>query len=60
MPTMKPRFTITLSDELYKRFEDFRFDNRYNLKSDAIAALIEMGLDVVEAQQKKQDEGDDK
>jgi metal-responsive CopG/Arc/MetJ family transcriptional regulator len=29
MPTEKPRYTITLDEELLKKIDDFRFENRY-------------------------------
>lgn len=44
MPTEKPRVIITLSDDLFKRIEDFRYDNRYPNRSEAVLALIEEGL----------------
>ena len=44
MPTEKPRFTITLDDELFNAIEDFQFDNRYPNRNMAINALIEAGI----------------
>ena len=44
MPTKKNRYTITVSDELFQAIEDFRFENRFNTKSDATSALLEIGL----------------
>ena len=29
MPTEKPRYTVIVDDELLKRIDDFRFENRY-------------------------------
>ena len=44
MPTEKPRVIVTLHDDLFKRIEDFRYENRYPNRSEAVLALIEAGL----------------
>ena len=46
--TEKPRFSITLDDDLLIKVDDFRHDNRISTRSQAIVRLIEMGLDAVE------------
>lgn len=55
MATNKPRFTITMEDDLYRQVEDYRFDHRYETKSDAVMALIKIGLQVLkeEAEEEK-------
>lgn len=30
MPTEKPRYTITVDEDLLKQIDDFRFENRYS------------------------------
>lgn len=45
MPTKKQRYTITVEDELFKLIEDFRFEGRYETKSDATSALLKIGLE---------------
>ena len=44
MGTDKPRFSITVSDELFQDIEDFRFENRYQSRSEATVKLIELGM----------------
>lgn len=44
MATDKPRFTITVPEDLYKLIEDYRFENRYSSRSDAVIDLIRKGL----------------
>ena len=45
MATEKPRFTITVDDELFQAIEDFRYENRYPNRNQAILALLRMGAD---------------
>ena len=51
MPTEKPRYCITVDEELLKRIDDFRFENRYQSRSAATLELIRLGLDALEKQQ---------
>ena len=44
MPTQKPQILLTLTKELLKKIEDFRFDNRIGSRSEAVRQLIEKGL----------------
>ena len=44
MPTEKPRYCITVDEEMLKEIDDFRFDNRYNSRSQATLELIRLGL----------------
>ena len=53
MEQKKQRYTITVSDEMFKAIEDFRFENRYNTKSDATSALIKLGLEALSKGKKK-------
>lgn len=47
MEKTKQRYTISVSDEMFEAIEDFRFEHRYNTKSDATSELIRLGLEVV-------------
>lgn len=47
MPTEKPRYCITVDDEMLKEIDDFRFGNRYNSRSQATLELIRLGLQVI-------------
>ena len=54
MPTEKPRYTIIVDDELLKKIDDFRFENRYPSRSAATLDLIRIGMEVLEKQQAEQ------
>lgn len=56
MATDKPRYTVSVDDELFKKIEDFRFENRFQTRSEATVELIRLGL---EALKKEQAEGKD-
>ena len=51
MPTEKPRYCITVDDEMLKEIDDFRFGNRYNSRSQATLELIRLGLQVLREQE---------
>lgn len=55
MPTEKPRYTITLTldEEMLKRIDDFRFENRFPNRTQATLELIRIGIEALEEQQKK-------
>lgn len=36
---------IPINDELTKRIDDYRFDNRFNSKAEAVRFLLEWALD---------------
>ena len=52
MPTEKPRYCITVDDEMLKEIDDFRFENRYNSRSQATLDLIRMGLQCLKKKEK--------
>ena len=45
MPTDKPRYSITVDEELLKRIDDFRFENRYPNRTQATVELIRLGVE---------------
>ena len=53
MPTEKPRYTVIVDEELLKRIDDFRFENRFPSRSAATLELIRLGMEALEKQQKK-------
>ena len=53
MPTQKPRFIVTVSEELFEKIEDFRFNNRYQNRNEAIVALLRLGLQAAEKEEKE-------
>ena len=44
MPTSKPRFMVTVSDDMHKKIENYRFENRCKSQTQAINELIELGI----------------
>lgn len=44
MPSDKPKILFVIDQELLKRIDDFRFDNRIASRSEAVRQLIEAGL----------------
>ncbi|NLE23824.1 MAG: hypothetical protein GX625_00550 [Clostridiaceae bacterium] len=44
MPTQKPILNFVVEEELLKRIDDYRFENRINSRSEAVRRLIEDGL----------------
>lgn len=48
MATDKPRFSITLDPELFNKLDDFRFQNRFQSRSQAAVELIRKGLEALE------------
>lgn len=53
MSTEKPRFSITVDDELFKRLEDYRFENRCPNRSQAVVELIRQSLDEYDKKKRK-------
>lgn len=44
MPADKPKIIFAMEEDLLKRIDDYRFENRVNSRSEAIRRLIEEGL----------------
>ena len=53
MTTKKPRILITFDENLLKRVDDFRFENRIGARSEAIRRLINEALIKYEKKSKK-------
>ena len=45
MPTKKRILNFAVDDELVERIDDFRFENRFYTRSDAIRYLLKKALD---------------
>lgn len=59
MATNKPRYTVSVDDELFQRIENFRFEHRFQTRSEATVELIRIGLDALERdKEKKQEDGE--
>ena len=44
MATEKPRYTVSVDKELFQQIEDFRFEHRFQTRSEATVELIRLGL----------------
>ena len=56
MPTEKARYTVIVDDELLKKIDDFRFENRYASRSAATLALIRLGMEVLDKRKLEEQE----
>lgn len=53
MATTRPRYTVSVDDDLFKQIEDFRFENRFNTRAEATTCLIRYGLEAVKEKLKR-------
>ncbi len=44
MATNKPRYTVSVDEDLFQQIEDFRFTHRFQTRSEATVELIKLGL----------------
>lgn len=58
MPTEKPRYTIIVDEELLKKIDDFRFENRYPSRSSATLELIRLGMEALKKEQQHKPDKD--
>ena len=56
MATKKPRYFITVDTDMFQKIEDFRFNNRYQTRSEATVKLIRLGLEALKKQSERQKE----
>lgn len=47
MSTERPRYTVSVDQDLFQQIEDYKFKMRYSTRSDATVDLIEKGLSVL-------------
>ncbi len=55
MATQRPRYTVSVDEELFKKIEDYRYENRFQTRSEATVELIRLGLEALEKEQKSSD-----
>jgi metal-responsive CopG/Arc/MetJ family transcriptional regulator len=53
MPSEKPKILFVADEDLIRRLDDYRFENRINSKSEAIRRLLEAGLTAAEKAPRK-------
>ncbi len=47
MPTRKPMTTVVFDDDTFERIEDFRFNNRFPNRSQAVLFLVKAGMNAL-------------
>ena len=60
MPTQKPRYTVIVDEEMLKKIDDYRIENRFPSRSAATIELIKLGMEQLEKEQaaKQKEESD--
>lgn len=51
MATNKMRYTVSVDNDLFQQIEDFRFEHRFQTRSEATVELIRLGLDSLKKEQ---------
>ena len=54
MATNRPRYSVSVDEALFKQIDDFRFENRFNTRSQATVELIRRGLEVVQKEKEQE------
>ena len=55
MATDRPRYTVSVDQDLFQQIEDFRFSRRYQTRSEATVELIRLGLAALEQEPAEQE-----
>lgn len=53
MSTDRPRYTVSVDDELLKQIKDYQFEHRYKTRSSATVELIRLGIQQLMQEQPK-------
>lgn len=53
MATKRPRYMISVDTEMFNAIEDFRFERRFQTRSEATAELIRLGLEQIKKEEKE-------
>ena len=53
MATDRPRYTVSVDNELFQQIENFRFENRFQTRSEATVELIRLGLQQLEKERRE-------
>ncbi len=48
MATDRPRYTVSVDAKMFQQIEDFRFENRFQTRSEATVGWIRLGLEALE------------
>lgn len=60
MSTDRPRYTVSVDQDLFRQIEDFRFSRRFQTRSEATVELIRLGLAALEQEPSAGEESEDK
>ena len=53
MATKKPRYMISVDEDMFREIEDFRYERRYPTRSEATTELIRLGLEAVREERRQ-------
>ena len=53
MATSRPRYTVSVDEDLFRKIEDFRFEKRFQTRSEATVELIRLGLEALKREDQK-------
>ena len=59
MATDRPRYTVSVDNDLFQQIEDFRFERRFQTRSEATVELIRMGLESLKKEQEARESTSD-
>ena len=54
MATDRPRYTVSVDAKMFQQIEDFRFEHRFQTRSEATVELIRLGLESLERERTTQ------
>lgn len=54
MATDRPRYTVSVDAKMFQQIEDFRFEHRFQTRSEATVELIRLGLEALEKERSAQ------
>lgn len=54
MATDKPRFSVTFTDDSYKKIKKYQMDNAISTQSKAVARLVEIAINKIESTSDKE------
>ena len=54
MATDKPRFSVTFTDDSYKKIKKYQMDNDISTQSKAVARLVEIAINEIESESDKE------
>ncbi len=53
MEPSRPRYTVSVDEDLFRKIEDFRFEKRFQTRSEATVELIRLGLEALKREDEK-------